>query len=106
MDGAGGGTEGHSPIPALAPRGFPIFWRRVAACERGQLRANEHGPQGGEIDICKYSIISIKERICVLHISVLGCADFLGRGSRSSITAHRASISFHALAIQLPENLA
>lgn len=85
--------------------GFP-FWRRVAACERGQLRANEHGPQGGEIDICKYSIISIRERICVLHISVLGCADFLGRGSRSSITAHRASISFHALAIQLPENLA
>ena len=25
MDGAGGGTEGHSPIPALAPRGFPIL---------------------------------------------------------------------------------
>ena len=24
MDGAGGG-EGHSPIPALAPRGFPIL---------------------------------------------------------------------------------
>lgn len=84
--------------------GFP-FWRRVAACERGQLWANEHGPQGGEIDICKYSIISIRERICVLHISVWGCADFLRCGSRGSITAHRASVSFHALAIQLPENL-